>query len=261
VKTKRFVVDGHTVAVRCGNKGLRKERDSILLIHGAAGSCISWLDQLRGLDGAVNVLAPDLPGHGDSEGDPLKSAREYSEWLEKLAVRMELPRCYVLGHSMGGAVSIEWALSRTSRFKGLILSGTGARLQVHPKILNELPSRFKETVRAIVQWCFTKNAPRELLDKSRSLLERCPPATIYRDFKVCNDFDAADRVEQIEIPTLILCGALDAMTPPEYSRYLHFRIPNSKLSILEHSGHMSMIEESEIYNRIVLDFIQHTQST
>ncbi|MBI4777247.1 MAG: alpha/beta hydrolase, partial [Deltaproteobacteria bacterium] len=243
-----------------GNKGFQPERDSILLIHGAAGSRLSWLDQLRGLDGEVNVLAPELPGHGDSEGDPLESARAYAEWLENLAVLMELPRCYVLGHSMGGAIAIEWALSRPNRFKGLILSGTGARLPVHPQLLADLSSRFREAVKTIVESCFAKDAPKELLEKSRSLLERRPPATMYRDFMVCNEFDAADRVEHIEIPTLIICGALDAMNPPEYSRLLHAKIPNSELTSLEHSGHMPMIEESQVYNRVLLEFARHTSS-
>ena len=261
MKTKKLMVDGHAVALKQGKSGARPDRDHVLLIHGAGGSYLSWLEQLRGLDGAVNVFAPDLPGHGESGGDPLESARAYAEWLEKLAVLMELPRCFVLGHSMGGAVAMEWALAYPARFKGLILSGTGARLPVHPQILKNLPSEFKETVRTIVQWCFRKDVPEELLDKSRSLMERCSAATIYRDFTVCSHFDAADRLGNIDIPTLILCGALDVMMPPENSRFLHSRIPGSQLSILENSGHMSMIEESEVYNRTVSDFIQGTNSS
>jgi pimeloyl-ACP methyl ester carboxylesterase len=78
---------------------------------------------------------------------------------------------------------------------------------------------------------------------------------VHGDFAACNRFDVRDRIAQITLPTLILCGEKDQLTPPSLSQKLNKAILKSRIYIVPSAGHMVMIEDPKAFNQRVLDFI------
>jgi pimeloyl-ACP methyl ester carboxylesterase len=84
---------------------------------------------------------------------------------------------------------------------------------------------------------------------------RCRPDVLYNDFLACDRFDLTREVEKINLPTLILCGDEDEMTPLKYSQFLHDRIKDSKIEILPNAGHMVMMESPQAFNEKIQELI------
>src|SRR5262245_47487294 len=110
--------------------GARNGRPPLLLIHGAGGDHTVWGAQAAGLKGEVELVLPDLPGHGQSEPGDENTIPAFARVLRKFAAGLGLPRPIVGGHSMGGAVALQAALDAPEAFRGVALIASGARLGV-----------------------------------------------------------------------------------------------------------------------------------
>ena len=215
----------------------------LVLIHGSGGNRLHWPPQLRRLPN-YPVFGLDLPGHGESPGDGETTINGYVtrvlEWLEEQGIE-----CAVLaGHSMGGAIAMTAALEEPDRVAGLVLVGTGGRLRVHEDILQVTanPLRFEETVEVINTWAFSDQSPEKLVALAKMRMSETRPEVIHGDFMACNQFDILDRLSEIQVPALILCGEQDRLTPLKNARHLDEHIPESTLVLIEGAGHMVMLE-------------------
>ena len=155
---------------------------------------------------------------------------------------MDLRGLFLVGHSMGGAIVQTLAITHPEVIRGIVLVGTGARLKVLPAVLNGIKDKFEETVKKIVRFAFSRKAPRELIEAGIEHLMKCRPRVLYADFLACDRFDLMKEVSKIDLPTLIVCGEEDEMTPVKYSEFLHHHIRSSKLEVLPDAGHMVMME-------------------
>ena len=156
---------------------------------------------------------------------------------------------------MGGAIVQTLALTHPEVIKGIVLVGTGARLKVLPMILEGIRNNFAETVPKINQFAFSRKAPSDLIEKGVSLMLQYKAEILYGDFLACDRFDVMKEVEKIVLPTLILCGEDDQLTPVKYSQFLQSRIKGSKLEVLPNAGHMVMMESSQAFNEKIGAFI------
>ena len=91
-----------------------------------------------------------------------------------------------------------------------------------------------------------------LLMESLSLVD---PGIIHGDFSACNGLDITEAVAGIRIPTLVICGAEDKMTPPSLSQFIRDRIPGARLALIEGAGHFVMMENPEAFNEALTDFV------
>ena len=141
---------------------------------------------------------------------------------------------------------------------GLVLLGSGSRLRVAPAILESTTNEatFPLAVKTITEWSFGSNAPDRLKELATQRMGETRPTVLHSDFLACNNFDVSDRLGEIKIPTLILCGAEDKMTPPKYSKYLHKHIPNSELTTIEKAGHMVMLENPHEVADAIEQFVE-----
>lgn len=80
---------------------------------------------------------------------------------------------------------------------------------------------------------------------------------LWADFQACNNFNVIESVQRINLPTLVICGQEDRMTPVKYSEYLAQQIPQALLALIPDAGHMSMIEQPEAVNKAIMEFM-HT---
>ena len=232
------------------------EHPPLLLVHGAGGNLMHWPGELRRLPDHT-VYAIDLPGHGHSGGTGRTDIGAYAEVVRGFADALGLPQFVLGGHSMGGAIALEFALRYESRLAGLVLAGTGARLRVAPQILNGIMADFENTVRLLASSTHSDRvSPNQLRLYIRQLHE-LDPRVIHGDFLACDTFDRMADAARISIATLIICGAADRMTPPGYSRYLAGRIPGSELVMVPDAGHMVMAEQPTAVAEAISRFMGH----
>lgn len=217
----------------------------LLLIHGAGGSHLDWPAELRRLPHAT-VLTPDLPGHGRSPGRGRRAVATYAGDMIALLDTLGIARAIVGGHSMGGAVAQTLALEAPARVAGLILIGTGARLRVHPDILNGLSVNPDPVYDLLVAWHWAENTPQHLLDRSRQQLAATDLEVLHGDYVACDAFDVMAEVGRITAPTLVIGGTADRMTPLKYSAYLADQIPGAELVSVPGGGHMMALEQPQV---------------
>jgi pimeloyl-ACP methyl ester carboxylesterase len=80
---------------------------------------------------------------------------------------------------------------------------------------------------------------------------------VYGDFETCDKFDVMGSLDRINLPTLIICGRDDLLTPVKYSEYLRAHIRNSELRVIDDAGHMVMLEKPEEFNEILENFLRN----
>jgi pimeloyl-ACP methyl ester carboxylesterase len=243
------------IGYRTGASGYDPNRPTLVLIHGAGGSSQSFQPQIRGLDHDLNILALELPGHGRTPGPGKSSIAAYAEWVQEIISGSSIESFYLGGHSMGGAISLEMALRFPDKMEGLILLATGATMAVSSKILTGLKEQPDQTIEKINQWCYPKGTAPQLIAQSIQLMKLTPASVILDDFKACNQFHRESEITAIRVPTLILVGEEDIMTPPDFSHFLHKNIPSSQIAVIPGSGHMIMLEKHQEVNQAVKAFI------
>jgi pimeloyl-ACP methyl ester carboxylesterase len=240
---------------KTGEKGIRPGRPTLVLIHGAGGSGQTFLHQLRRLDRTMNVLALDLPGHGATPGPGRDTISSYANWVEELLSSFPIESYFLGGHSMGGAICQELAWRSSLPLKGLVLISTGEELIVSPKILEGLLTEPDQTLTLINQWCFPKNTDPLLIRQSVELMKQTPIPVITNDFIACNRFNRSENISTITLPTLILVGEKDKMTPPAFSQSLNQKINSSRLVVVPGAGHLVMLENPREVNQAIEDFV------
>lgn len=248
-------VNGKQINYWTGRKGLLEGRETVLFIHGAGGGEHTWTYQKGFFEKEFNPIIIELPGHGESGGEGEEEIGKYAEHVYSYIEALGLKKVFLVGHSMGGAIVQTLALTHPEVIKGIILVGTGARLRVLPLILGGIKNNFEETVLKITRFAYSGKAPLDLIEKGVSFMLQCRAEVLFGDFLACDRFDVMKQIEKINLPTLIICGEDDQLTPVKYSQFFQSRIKASKLEVLSNAGHMVMIESPQAFNEKVRGFI------
>lgn len=228
----------------------------LVFIHGSGGSGAVWERQAANLAGRHNVLALDLPGHGQASSLPgRRDVFEYAADVEEMLRQHGIKRPVVAGHSLGGAIVLALALRKQHPLRGIVLVGTGARLRVHPEIFARLRADYGDGVVFLTEWALAPEAPPELMAQLIEEELKTPPEVTYGDLVACDGFDVMAQLGQIERPTLIICGTADRLTPVRYAEYLQAHIPRAQLALIEGAGHYVMLEKSGEFNQALEAFL------
>ena len=238
-----------------GKEEREEGKDSLVFIHGAGGNWTGWHLQRDFFSRDFNCFIMELPGHGAAQSQGAQEVKSYALWIRGALDELEVDNPFVIGQSMGGAVTMDLALRFPTFPKGLVLVSTGARLRVLPRILDEIKADFTQAVESICELSFAKDVPEEMLEVAIAEMQKNLPEVLYGDFSACERFDIMGEVGGIKNPTLIICGDQDALTPVKYSRYLAERIAGSHLEVIEGAGHMVMLERPEQFNKTVEVFL------
>jgi pimeloyl-ACP methyl ester carboxylesterase len=239
---------------------------NLVLVHGAGGDHTHWPAELRRLAG-FNVCALDLPAHGRSGGRGRTAVEAHADSVHLFVETLAWEQASLVGHSMGGAIAQVLALCRPAWLAGVVLMATGARLRVDPQILEGLnpastsPGQFRQAIDMICQRAYGPTTSEQMLRKGRQQLLAVEPATIYADYVACDKFDLMDRVKDIRLPTLIMAGNADRMTPLKYAQYLRDQIPDSELVEIKDAGHMLALEKPLEVTRALTRFLKALSSS
>ncbi len=223
----------------------------LVFLHGAGCSSLSFYYQLRHFRSAKAI---DLPGHPD--GKPCETVEGYLEWVRGFIRARRYKNVILCGHSMGGAVAMKYALKYPEELRGLILLGTGARLRVHPKHLQ----RCREPGEDNAQWLeqhldYYRHVNEEVHPVLRQRAAEVGPEVELNDLMACDRFDMMDCVAEIKLPTRVICGSEDVMTPVKYSDYLTGKIEDATQSIIPGGSHFAHMEKYQRVNEEIEDFL------
>lgn len=200
--------------------------------------------------------AIDLPGH--PVGELCTSVEDYVEWLHGYIKEKGYRDVVLGGHSLGGAIAQLYALKYPEDLKGLILVGTGARLRVHPdylKWVGEGSSDREAWIANFVDPMLAKVEPEGREQLKKRMLE-LGPAVQHSDLVCCDSFDIIDRVDEIRLPTLIITGTEDVLTPVKYNKFLEGKIAGAKSLIIEGATHFVHAEEADRVNKAIEEFLK-----
>jgi pimeloyl-ACP methyl ester carboxylesterase len=113
---------------------------------------------------------------------------------------------------------------------------------VAPAILEGIRSDFEGIVQLITRFAWSPDAAPPLTELGRQALREAGPDVLWADFTACDQFDVMERLGEIEVPTLVIGGRADQLTPVKYTRFLGEHIPGASMVIIEDAGHMVMLE-------------------
>lgn len=229
-------------------------RPTLLMIHGSGGSAANYRPQLDRLGPEINPAAIDLPGCGQTPGPAPVRVEDYAQWLGDFLAAGPV-RPVLMGHSLGGAIALQLALERPSLVRGLILMGTGSRLRVLPAILDGIRDNFAAIVPMIVRYAYSPQADEATLAQGTKEMSAVDPEVLWSNFTACDRFDVSDQLGRISLPTLVLVGDGDQLTPVKYSRFLAERIPGAEMKVIEGGGHMVNLEQPRAVNQAIIDFM------
>jgi 3-oxoadipate enol-lactonase len=238
----------------------------LLLLHGLGSSGQIWDGLALALTPAHRVIAPDLRGHGAS-AKPRGgySVRLLADDVAALLDHLGVEAAAVCGLSMGGAIAQTLAVDHRARVRALVLEDTwgyptpafaaalGARIQaVREHGLAHyaeaaIPQVFSERFRA---------ANPQALDDYRARNAQLDPEAIQSVMRGLVAFDPRGRLATVRVPTLVVVGSEDRLTPRLHAEYLHRVIPGSRLEVVEGAGHIPHLEAPAVFTRLLLDFLR-----
>jgi len=226
-------------------------KPTLLFIHGVGVNHKLWIYELDSFD---NAIAVDLTGHDVGAGR--NTIDEYVEEVKRFCDENSLRNIVMIGHSMGGGIAQKFAIDYQEYLKAIVLVGTGAKLRVAPEILAAAKKNHGQAIELIIELSFSDKASSEIRKTAAKEMMKIRPEVICGDLEACDKFDVMSRLREIRLPTLIICGLEDQLTPVKYSEYLKDNIPNSRLEIVADAGHMVMRERPAEFNEKLIKFIK-----
>ena len=237
-------------------------------LHGIGGHRTNWHDQLAPFARHFTVVAWDARGYGDSEDyagalDPLDFAHD----LHRLLDQYDAQKAHLVGLSMGGMIAQDFYSLYPERVATLVLCDTAdgrnttltparreefLRLRLGPLLAGKEPREMAPMVAdTLVGRQSSRASWQRLVDSMAMLHTESYIKTVQATTSRTDYPDAC----QISVPTLLVFGEDDRLTPPEVGRVMQTKIPGAQLVIIPTAGHLSNIEQPAAFNQAVLDFL------
>jgi pimeloyl-ACP methyl ester carboxylesterase len=253
-------IDNKNVFVSDAGQGINKNKATIVLLHGSGLSHIVWsLTEQYLSNQNYNVLSIDLPGHGTSEGDCLKSIEEISDWLEKVFKELNISEIIIIGHSQGCLEALEYYYKFSKRVKSLVFVGGSYRMPVNQDLIDLAEDGNDKAVQLMMKWCYENskkfiggNPVEKIINSPRDIRK-----ILAIDLIACNNYkNGSEALKSINCPTLFIFGELDKMVNLEKGKKFAELIPNSKIYVIKDCGHMIMFEKAFEMREKISEFLK-----
>lgn len=240
----------------------------VVLLHGFPFNRHIWDPQQEPLAQAgYRVILPDLRGHGRSPSTPEPATMDaMAADVFRLLDRMQAAHVALVGHSMGGYVALAMVAKQPDRFAGLVLTNTRAEADdedgraardatvadVRERGVDVLADRMLEKLVSAA----TRNAQPELVARLDAMIRQTPPEGAVNALLGMRDRpDRRDLLARIRMPTLVVAGADDPITPPDDARRMADAIPDARLEVVSDTAHMTMVEAPDRFTEILRGFL------
>lgn len=247
--------NGADIFVATGGREFNASQPTIVLLHGAGFDHTTWALHSRWFaHHGYGVLAPDLPGHGRSDGAPLSTIADMADWTADLLDAAGAAKARLVGHSMGSLIALETAARHPEKVSALSLIGTAATMTVGPDLLKAAEANDHTAVDMVSIWGlgFAAELGGSLApglwmhSGAQRVLEQCRPGVLFNDLSACNAYsNALAAAAQVTVPATFMLGERDMMTPAKSGKALAAALPNSRTVVLRGAGHMMMVERPD----------------
>jgi len=239
----------------------------LLLFHGYPFNRSLWVEQLDALSKAFRVITPDLRGFGESDISGGESTmNRMAQDVVRLMDALEISSAIVGGLSMGGYVVLAFYKQFASRVRGLVLADTRAqadteeakqvRTQQAEQILTSGMASITDAMLPKLLTPETVSKRPEVVKRIRDMMLKTKPAGAAAALMgMAAREDQTALLHRISVPTLILVGRDDPITPLQDSEQMHDSIAGSRLVVIENASHVSNIEQSAVFNAALLSFL------
>lgn len=229
--------------------------DALVLLHGLFGALSNWEDVVGKFSKNYRVLIPMLPIYQM----PIKEAglEGLNTFLEEFVAYMGLRDIIMMGNSLGGHIALIYTLGNMDKVKRLILTGSSGLFE--DSMGGSYPKRGNYAyIKERVSYTFfdPNVASKELVDEVFETTNSIPKCMrIVAIAKSAQRHNMSEDITKIVIPTLLVWGLNDTITPPMVAHEFNRLIPNSTLKFIDKCSHAPMMEHPEKFNEIVEDFL------
>lgn len=236
----------------------------ILFLHGVGSTKSVWEPQLAYFGANRRALAFDYPGYGESDQRAGESHDMFALAMVEALDALGIERAHICGLSLGGVVAIAVHQQAPGRCASLILADSFAR---HPEG-REIYERSVTASRGLGMRALAQARAPSLLGSAASDALRegivadmagIDPSAYRQGAAAVWLADQRDRLSSIAVPTLVLVGDEDRITPPSLSQELAAGIAGARMEIIHQSGHLANLEQPDDFNRIVDEFLSECE--
>jgi len=256
IETKTIKIGGLEVLYYTAGQG-----EPLVVIHGGGGDARTWLTNMEVLAEKYTVFAPDLPGYGGSAPlDGKYYVPELTHFVNRFTEQLGLERFYLMGHSLGGGVALNFAINYPDKIKKLVLVSSlclgreialWLRVLSIPGIIKALGSVFS-AVMAGIKWVT------EQLNPARYIMALSPSAvtigstisTFYQQ-----TLSLEKRLPELKMPTLLVWGSRDPIVPVMQAYRAALAIPNCEVKVFEKRGHNVHRDELKEFSSLLHKFL------
>jgi len=251
-------MNGGSVYLNTGGVSWQDDNPWLCLVHGASLDHSVWVLYTRYFARqGYNVIAPDLPGHGHTEGSVPDSIEAMAEWLDglfdELGIAADSATMNLAGHSMGSLVALHTASLKPQRYHKLLLLGTAVPMAVGDALLNAAKDNHQAAVDmvSIFGHSFQSRlggnpvAGINILGAGMRLLESAGPGVMYAGLNACNNYQAGlQAAAKVQAGSTLILGESDMMTRPAGARKIAETL-SAQTIVLPRCGHMMLAEQPE----------------
>ena len=261
----------------------------LLLLHGGPGAPSGYLAPLEKLSDERPIIFYDQLGSGKSDRPAdlsLWRTQRFVEELSQVRKALQLKKVHIFGHSWGTMLAVDYMLTQPSGVKSLILASpclsTPRWIQDANKYRAALPNEIQDILNKHEEAGTTDSeeymgATMEFYSRYMCRLDPWPHALekafaelnfeVYgtmwgpSDFHITGnlkDYDRTEQLNEISVPTLFTAGHYDGATPETTTFYQSF-VPGASLEIFENSSHMAMHEETDLYVKVIREFLRNVE--
>jgi pimeloyl-ACP methyl ester carboxylesterase len=265
-----LTVQGHKTYCYTGGKPFDAARPTVVFVHGVLNDHSVWILQTRYFaHHGWNVLAPDLPGHCRSAGEPPRTVEQAAQFILALLDAAGVKQAALVGHSFGSLAALEAAGAHPERVTHLALVGTAAPMKVSPALLDASQNAPFKAIRMVNEYSHSMLAPPPsalgpgtwLYGGSQALMKRVLASNrevnlFHRGFAACDSYRGGDdAMARVQCPVLFVLGARDAMTPPRAAATLQGKARNARTVVVQ-GGHNMMAEAPDEVLFALKDFLR-----
>lgn len=248
-----------TAYLLCGNG------KPVIFLHGAGAGSVTWYPSINTISKNFQVIAPDIVGYGESDKPDAPYDRPYfSKWLKGFLAELKISKAHIVGLSQGGAIALQFAIENAEMVDKLVLvdsAGLGAKVSFWPLIgtiwMNSFPSSMANRFNS--RYILHKPINRDPNHSSYSIgvLKYKGGKNAFKQGRgTAVSKISEELLKQIENETLIIWGKDDKLFPVEYGEAAAKIIPNAKLHLIQDAGHLPLMDQPEIFNKVLDDFLK-----